>query len=467
MNKDVEVAEPSLGPSRIDPTATATCDRAPGSGQKKPPGAVVLGGDYRALTVARSLGRHGIPVWIFPEDQKIAAKSRYALTQIPLPYGDENEQSDFLLEIGERYGLDGWVLFPTEDNHAAMLARQQAKLAGRFRLATSPWETVEIAYDKRSTYRVAQKLGVHCPATHYPRDRREVEILECSFPVILKPAIKEAVNRFTREKAWPIEDRASLLAHYDVACTLVDPGLIMIQELIPGAGESQFSYGAICENGRPLASVVARRTRQYPVDFGRSSSFVETVEAPAVEEAARRLLEGLRYTGLIEAEFKYDSRDHRYKLLDLNPRVWGWHTLARPGGVDFPYFLWRLAQHLAIPEIRVKAGYRWMRMTTDLPAAMREIMRGRISVASYLRSLRPPLEFAVFAVDDPIPFLLEVPLLLMARSAQRLHEFRRGATARPVNANAAAPKLTRVRDNGDSKQVATSPQSAPARPTVP
>ena len=61
----------------------------------------------------------------------------------------------------------------------------------------------------------------------------------------------------------------------------------MIQELIPGGGETQFSYGAICENGRVLASVVARRTRQYPVDFGRSSSFVETVDAPAVEQAAR------------------------------------------------------------------------------------------------------------------------------------------------------------------------------------
>ena len=35
-------------------------------------GAVVLGGDYRALTVVRSLGRQAIPVWVLPEQQKIA-----------------------------------------------------------------------------------------------------------------------------------------------------------------------------------------------------------------------------------------------------------------------------------------------------------------------------------------------------------------------------------------------------------
>ena len=425
MNKEVDIAQRCAGTSSIDTAQDLMRNPALATQEKKIPGAVVLGGDYRALTVVRSLGRRGIPVWVFPEQQKIATKSRYALRQIPLP-ADEKQQVEFLLGVGQRYGLDGWVLFPTEDTHAAMLARHQTKLASRFKLATSSSEIVEVAYDKRLTYRTAQEFGLHTPVTYYPRDRREVELLHCSFPVILKPAIKEAVNRFTREKAWPIQDRASLVATYDLACLLVDPSLIMIQELIPGGGEAQFSYGAICEKGRPLASVVARRTRQYPVDFGRSSSFVETVEAPAVEEAARHLLESLSYTGLMEAEFKYDSRDQRYKLLDLNPRVWGWHTLTRPGGIDFPYFMWRLAQQLPVPEIRVQAGYRWVRMTTDLPAAVREILGGRLSVASYLRSLRSPLEHAVLATDDPLPFLLEVPMLSVARLAQRLSEFRRG-----------------------------------------
>jgi len=405
-------------------------------------GALVLGGDYRALTVVRSLGRHGIPVWVCPEQQKIATKSRYALRHLPLPTA-EKEQVDFLLGVGQRYGLDGWVLFATEDTHAAMLARHQSRLASKFRLATSPRETVDVAYDKRMTYRTAHKLGVHTPVTHYPRDRREVELLRCSFPVILKPAVKEAINRFTREKAWPIYDRESLLTGYDAACGLIDPNLIMIQELIPGGGETQFSYGAICENGRTLASVVARRTRQYPVDFGRSSSFVETVEMPAVENAARHLLRGLGYTGLMEAEFKYDHRDDCYKLLDLNPRVWGWHTVTRSGGVDFPYFMWLLAQNRPVPEVRVKAGYRWVRMTTDVPAAVREITRGGISVASYLRSLRSPLEHAVMASDDPLPFFLEVPMLTIARLTQRLHEFRGGATART---RAVVPPISPVPD---------------------
>jgi D-aspartate ligase len=422
LNK-VALREAALEPSARPPlTSSASGNSQPGRHPAKVTGALVIGGDYRALTVVRSLGRHGIPVWVLPEHQKIAAKSRYAIEEHQLPLADDEEQIAFLMELAEKHHLNGWVVFPTEDKHAALIARHQGLLARRFKLATSRWETVEAAYDKRATYRAAGEHGVDHPTTFYPRDRREVEALEIAYPVILKPAIKDVVNRFTQAKAWRVENRDQLLARYDEACALLDPGLIMIQEMIPGGGEAQFSYGALCNDGLPLASIVARRTLQYPVDFGRSSSFVETVECPEVEAAGRRLLMGLKYTGLMEVEFKYDRRDGRYKMIDLNPRVWGWHTLATLGGVDFPYFFWRMVQNLAVPEVRVKPGYRWVRMTTDLPAAIREIRSGSLSLGSYLRSLRSPIGHAVFSSDDPLPFLLEVPMLAVARSALWLRE---------------------------------------------
>ena len=404
------------------PIINAPSGPSPAQHEAKNPGALVLGADYRGLTIVRSLGRRGIPVWILPEQQRIAAKSRYALKELPLPAG-EAAQVAFLLDLAEYYDVSGWVLFATEDRHAALLARHRDTLARKFTVASSPWEMVRAAYDKRSTYQVAQELGVDCPLTCYPRDRAELEHLECAFPVILKPAVKEADNHFTHEKAWRVDDRAAMLAAYDVARTMVDPATIMIQELIPGGGETQFSYGAICRDGRPLSSIVVRRTRQYPVDFGRSSSYVESVEQPVVEQAATRLLAGLGYTGLMEAEFKYDRRNGRFKLLDLNPRAWGWHSIALQEGVDFPYFLWRLALGQPVPEIRVGAGHRWMRVTTDFLAAMHEIRNGRLQMRSYLGSFRKPLEFAVAAKDDPMPFILEVPMLALSRTALRLRHF--------------------------------------------
>ena len=60
-------------------------------------GAVVLGSDYRGLAVVRSLGRRGIPVWVLTGgDDILAAKSRYALRQLPLEGAGEDERCAFL-----------------------------------------------------------------------------------------------------------------------------------------------------------------------------------------------------------------------------------------------------------------------------------------------------------------------------------------------------------------------------------
>src|SRR5438046_256844 len=89
-------------------------------------------------------------------------------------------------------------------------------------------------------------------------------------------------------KAWVAEDRGSLLKRYDEASALLPSETLIIQEMVPGGGEAQFSYAALCKDGRSLASVVARRTRQFPRDFGQFSTYVETIDAPEIVEPAER-----------------------------------------------------------------------------------------------------------------------------------------------------------------------------------
>ena len=376
------------------------------------PGALVVGGDYRGLGIVRSLGRRGIPVWVLGDDHLIAGTSRYAGRRLSWPHrGDDATKIAFLLDLAMRHDVDGWVVFPTGDETAALLARHYDVLRRWFRLTVPPWDILRWAYDKRLTHQLAADVGVDYPRTFYPESRRDLATPKCRFPVILKPTVKKGFNRFTHAKAWRADDVKALLSGYDAAREMVSAEVIMVQELIPGGGETQFSFAALCQDGDPLASVTARRTRQYPVDFGRASTFVETVACADVEEPSRRLLAAMRYTGLVEIEFKLDPRDGRYKLLDLNPRAWGWHALGRRAGVDFPYLAWQLTRGETVPKLRGRPGARWIRLIADLPAAVTEIRHGRLSPATYLRSLRGSLEFATFAFDDPLPALMDVPLL--------------------------------------------------------
>ena len=374
-------------------------------------GALVIGGNLNGLSIARSLGRHGVPVWVTtPPNAKLASCSRYTLRTLPWPDGESEAQVGYLLELAARYDLDQWVLFPTSDESAALLSKFHTALSRRFLVSTPAWEVLRWAYDKRLTYQLAAEQKVDYPSTIYPATEVDLEGVPCAFPAILKPATHATINRFTADKAWPVANREELLARYREARELIPPELILVQERIPGGGESQFSYAALCYDGQPIASLTARRTRQYPIDFGYSSSFVETLDIPEIVGPSRRLLTAIRYTGLVEVEYKLDARNGRYKLLDINPRLWTWSPLGGRAGIDFPYLLWRMTVGRPVPEKTGRTGARWVRMSTDVPAAIHLMLRGRLSLGAYLSSLRSPVEFALMAADDPLPGLLDLPL---------------------------------------------------------
>jgi predicted ATP-grasp superfamily ATP-dependent carboligase len=414
---------------------------------KRPgPGAIVIGDDYRSLGVVRSLGRKGVRVWVLRDDHNLAHWSRFCERTLPWPDGGERAKVAHLLDLAHRHALEGWMLFPTEDQTAALIARNREALGEHYRLSIlADWETLQWTYDKRLTYKLAAELGLQHPRTWYPAGREEVLRFDGVFPAILKPAISGPLNSFTISKAWPARDLKTLVARYDEACAVVDPSLIMIQEVIPGSGESQFSYAALCKNGRPLASLVARRTRQWPIDFGRASTYVETVDAPEVEENARLVLAALGFSGVVEVEFKRDPRDGTYRLLDINPRVWGWHTLGRRAGVDFPWLLWNMVSGAPITPTRGRPGVRWVRALTDVPTALGEIRAGRLSVFEYAASLRGPIEYAVLSWDDPLPALVELPGTLSLawkrrRAAARTHATKASPLASAPRSGGGAPR---------------------------
>jgi D-aspartate ligase len=264
------------------------------------------------------------------------------------------------------------------------------------------------AHDKRLTRELAVRAGVASPRVW--RDPEELEAADDVFPVVVKPAIRTAVNPLTRDKAWRADDAGELSHLYAEACKLMPAEDLMIQELVPGDGTCQLSYAALAAAGEPIASVVARRTRQYPMDFGRASTFVESIDDEQVASGGERLIAEMGYTGLIEIEFKRDEVSGELNLLDLNPRVWGWHTLGRAAGIDFPWLAWRLAQGERIAPARAAGGVRWAWPAADVPIAVRELRARRLSLRAYLGNFRRPLDLATLAWDDPLPGLVEIPL---------------------------------------------------------
>jgi len=374
-------------------------------------GAIIIGGDYQGLGIARGLCRENIPVCVIDNDfsiSRFSKCSKYYFTCPPIR--EESSFIKFLLGLSS-YGLKGWVVFPTSDYGVSVISRYKSQLEDFYRIPTPSWQITKCFYDKRFTYHLAEKIGIDFPKTWIAPSIEEIGRLELSYPVIIKPAILDKFYPYTKTKIFLATNREELLKAYDRAVNIIDPSEIIIQEVIHGRPDFLFSLGAFFKNGQLMARLVVKRSRQHPMDFGHASTFVETVDIPELEILGEKLLAAAGYYGLAEVEFKFDSRDGKYKLLEVNPRTWGWHSIGLRAGVNFPLIQFRdmLGEEVEINSFR--RGIRWVRIITDLPVVTRELLMGTLNIKDVLNSLKGEKEFAVFSCSDPFPFIAEFFLL--------------------------------------------------------
>ncbi len=388
-------------------------------------GAVILGGTHSALSVARSLGRKGIPVVLVTDDHPLPKLSRYIRQSFTWPGALSPQAAEWLIDFAAKHDLRNWLLIPCADADVKFVAEQRIRLRTAFAVVSSDWADLQRVCDKQLLAKTAAALGIAFPRDYRVRSEEDSARIEVQFPVVLKPAMRMERNAFTAAKAWRANSRDELKQLYRRAASLVGYDNVVVQELIPGGGEAQFSYAALWHANAPIAEMTARRTRQYPIEFSYTSTFVEVVDNDAVSVAGRKLLSSIGFDGLVEIEFKFDARDGSYKVLDVNPRAWSWLALCEDAGLNLPVLMWDIALGKAIEPAQARNGHAWVHFSRDIVVATQLVFRGDLDVGEYFKTLRQKLSFAAFAWDDPLPGILELPLTLYRIVGRGVPRFRR------------------------------------------
>lgn len=382
-------------------------------------GVILTGGDFQALGILRSLARQNIPVMILESDHCI---SRYSVCKKRIikspPPSRHADYAHFLMTLVEREPVEGWSIFPNSDEGVYVLSRYRSMLQRHYRISTPGWDVIQHVYIKKNTYQLAEKNGIPIPRTFFPQNIDELAELKLDYPVVLKPSIRDHYYSRIKTKAYRINNRDELLDTYRKICSVIPASEVLVQDMIPGGPTRLYSFCPFFKDGKVLASITARRSRQHPMDFGHASTFAETADIPEIKELAERFLGLIGYYGIAEVEFMHDPRDDRFKLIEVNPRFWGWHALAIAAGVDLPHYLFQ-DMNGQIPVMRKSdPNVKWFHLTTDIPTVFMEILRGRMTMGDYMTSLRGRKQDAVFALDDPLPFIAElcmIPYLWMKR----------------------------------------------------
>lgn len=384
---------------------------------------------HGALSVARSAGRLGIPVYSVRINRREPSTcSRYIRGSLPLPTdGSDQEWIEALMSLGQ--DLEGSVLLPIDDRAAVTVGDHQERLAERFRLALQPPGLQRRLASKRELWRLCQALALPTAQSSFPEspDEAAETAAVSGYPVVLKRSEPWLPPRDPCAPSVLIAHTAEELLHaYARMDSPVGPQ-VMIQEYIPGSSDTIWMFNGYLEAGSScLCAFTGQKLRQRPPRTGPTTLGVTSANERVVE-AALRLLGELDYRGIVDMGFRYDARDNQYKLLDVNPRLGSTFRLfVAENGIDVVRALHLDLTGREVPACTPVRGRKWLDETGDL-FTFAELARDReLGARAWLRSLDQVQETAWWARDDPLPFIamaLGIPAhalrVLARRRAQR------------------------------------------------
>lgn len=172
------------------------------------------------------------------------------------------------------------------------------------------------------------------------------------------------------------------------------------------AGEGVGVCAVLDKDGNPAAVLCHRRVREYPTSGGPSTCCESFYDETLVDHALR-LLRALHFVGVAMVEFKGNPKDG-YKLLEINPRVWGSFPMTLAAGSHFAEIWARAAagERFAAPDTAYMRGKRMFFLLNDAAACLSLLKKGRIGAAlGGLRDLLSPRVCeALRRRGDPKPF---------------------------------------------------------------
>ncbi len=369
---------------------------------------VVLKIHHGSLGIARSLGRLGVEVHgLTATPAAPAALSRYwrQCHRWDVEGAAPSETVEYLLDLGRRLGRTA-LLIPANDRMVQLVADHAARLRERFVFPELPASTVRALISKREMQQLVTRLGIPTARGAFPAARADVlAFLEkAAFPVMLK-----TIDGGRKRSAGPMvviaRNAAELLEQYD---RLEDPGSpnLMLQEYIPGGEDSVWMFNGYFDAASEcLFGITGRKLRQNPVYTG-STSLGICLENEAVDRTTRRFMKAIGYRGILDIGYRYDARDGRYKVLDVNPRIGSsFRLFVDANGLDVARVLYHDLTGQPVPRQAGSEGRKWLVEDQDLESFMKYRRDGTLGLREWLSSFRGVREGAWFARDDLRPFM--------------------------------------------------------------
>jgi D-aspartate ligase len=242
------------------------------------------------------------------------------------------------------------ILYPNQDKYLDLLVEIHDSITDFCFIAFNPNNVVEYQ-DKSIQYNFCDQHEIPYPKTiTFEKEEDLILLKDFLFPVLIKPT-KRDNQKTDIFRTLTVNDNNELNNKKQYLLNFINNGYkFIVSEIIPGDGSNVFAYiGYRSRNGEILGEWTGKKLSQFPDDFGVFSS--ASNQAPEiVKEQGRKLLQVMDLWGVNEPEFKFDFRDQKYKLMEINLRPMMWHRTGAISGVPVNYIQYLDAINYDIPN---------------------------------------------------------------------------------------------------------------------
>ncbi len=294
-----------------------------------PAPALVLGLHINGLGVIRSLAEDKrIKIIGVGKDDSIGSGSKYLFEKYLYEKKDEQKIVDILRQISSKY--EKVIVFPTgSDYWVRILSKNKDRFTNFVNIYD---ENIDKVMKKPFQHKIAKELEIPIPKSIKVDDLSHLETIkkELKRPYLVKPS-----SRNTDKEAFRIKE----INNYENLSKILYKHLsngqsFMISEIIPGKDSALYTYGTYAWKGKVYAQFFGRKLTQMPSNYGVIGTGESLTRIPEIENYGKKILNYLNFSGVSQIEFKYDVRDKKYKLIEINPRSWMWEYLSTKVGVN-------------------------------------------------------------------------------------------------------------------------------------
>jgi len=292
-----------------------------------------------------------------------------------------------VIQLCEQYHYD--MILPFGDSAYYAVVTHGAELSKVTRLLVPGLDAFFIAHDKQKTVDFCRKIGVPVPQSFANYSDEDIPAIANAirYPAVVKARSGTGVEKGLRyanhkqELIRMVGEISSFQSNKDG----IEYQSPIIQEYIPG-----FIHDAciLAQDGKLVQALTQVRKLMYPI-YGGVGAINVTTHNPILVNQARKLVETLGWNGPAQIEFKFDPRDQTYKLIEINPKLWGTLDLSIKVGVNFP----KMIRDILLGEkVETERSY---------PENVRGIFVFHQAMYSAVQLIR---EFGLSALQDPTSY---------------------------------------------------------------